>query len=89
MRHDLKIWPQQFMAVLGDQKKHEVRVNDRDFRESDEIMLKEWDPNTKSYTGRHILTKVTNLTEGGTFGLPKNLVVMTIQVQWWDVSATA
>ena len=33
-------------ATLSGFKKHEVRVNDRDFLEGDEIYLREWNPVT-------------------------------------------
>ncbi len=88
-RHDLKVWPKQFSAIMGDCKKYEIRVNDRDFREGDELMLQEWDPEIKSYTGRYLLTTVTYMTRGGEFGLPENLCVMSLQVQYWNVEATA
>lgn len=89
MRHDLKTWPPQFSAVLGGHKKYEIRVNDRNFQEGDELMLQEWDPKAQRYTGRHVLTTVTYMTPGGKFGLPPNLVVMSLQVQYWNVEATA
>lgn len=72
-RHDLKTWPRQFFAVLDGHKKYEIRVNDRNFQEGDELMLLEWDPKTQRYTGRHILTTVTYMTRGGEWGIPENL----------------
>jgi len=88
-RHELKTWPKPFSAVLGGNKTHEVRVNDRDFREGDELYLREYDPDTERYTGRHILATISYITPGGTFGLPENLCVMSLRIQWWDVSAAA
>jgi len=32
VRHDLKTWPKSFASILSGFKKHEIRVNDRDFR---------------------------------------------------------
>jgi hypothetical protein len=46
IRHDLKTWPKPFSAILANLKKHEVRVNDRVFREGDELYLREWAPAT-------------------------------------------
>ena len=45
-RHELKTWPKSFSAILNGFKKHEVRVNDRDFLEGDELYLREWNPVT-------------------------------------------
>lgn len=45
-RHELKTWPKPFASILSGFKKHEIRVNDRDFREGDELCLREWNPVT-------------------------------------------
>jgi hypothetical protein len=89
-RHDLKVWPKPFSAVLSDSKKYEIRESrDRDFREGDELMLREWDPETEQYTGRHILATVTYMTRGGEFKLPENLCVMSLQIQYWNIGNAA
>ena len=89
MRHDLKAWPPQFAAVFNGRKRYEIRTNDRDFQEGDELMLREWDPKTGRYSGRHILTTVTYMTRGGEFGLPENMCVMSLAIEYWNIEATA
>jgi hypothetical protein len=37
IRHELKTCPKLFSAMLASFKKHEIPVNDRDFREGDEL----------------------------------------------------
>ena len=54
-----KIQPQYFDAVLSGKKKYELRLNDFDINEGDTLILKEWDPKTKDYTGREISKQVT------------------------------
>lgn len=54
MRHELKSWPQFFKATLAGAKTFEIRNNDRKFEVHDEVVLLEWDPETKEYTGRTI-----------------------------------
>ena len=49
-----KIWPEYFQQILDDKKTFEVRLNDFDIGEGDILVLKEWDPKTKNYTGREI-----------------------------------
>ena len=51
--HILKIAPIWFEAALHGAKRFEVRRNDRDFKEGDHIVLREWDGT--DYTGRQIL----------------------------------
>jgi len=52
-------------------------------------MLLEWDPKTGRHTGRHVLATVAYMTRGGEFGLPENLCVMSLQIQYWNIGATA
>lgn len=89
MRHDLKTWPRAFSAVLNGNKKYEIRVNDRNFQEGDELYLREWSPDTQRYSGRHILAVISYMTRGGEWGLPADLCVMSLRVQYWDIGATA
>lgn len=53
-----KIWPEYFEEVLKGNKKFELRLNDFDINKDDILVLKEWDPKTKDYTGRIIEKKV-------------------------------
>ncbi len=87
VRHELKTHPQPFTAILNGFKKHEIRVNDRDFHEGDELFLREWNPETLAYTGRHVLVDITYITHGGEWGLPPNLVVMSVRTQYWSIEA--
>ncbi len=72
----LKSWPAPFEAVLSGQKRHEVRVNDRDYQEGDQVVLNCWNPATKEYDGRVIEAVVGNVTTG--FGLPADIAVFTL-----------
>jgi len=53
-----KIWPEYFEAVKSGKKKFELRLNDFDVNEGDTLILEEWDPETKEYTGQSIEKKV-------------------------------
>jgi len=88
-RHELKAWPAEFQAIMSMRKRHEVRVNDRGFKEGDELLLREWNPKTKQYTGAYIVADVTYLTKGGEWGIPDGLVVMSIKIQMWNRTGAA
>jgi len=79
MLHELKTWPSAFSAVLASIKTHEVRKNDRDFKVGDLLNLQEYDIGKTAYTGRFLVVEVTYITPGGTFGVPDDMVVMSIQ----------
>lgn len=53
-----KIHPEYFELVISKRKKFEFRVADFNIKEGDTLVLQEWDPKTKKYTGRSIIRKV-------------------------------
>jgi len=54
-----KVWPEYFELVNSGKKKFELRLNDFEVKEGDTLVLEEWDPKTKNYTGRKIERKVS------------------------------
>ena len=61
MRHELKCTPPYFQAVWDDEKRFELRKDDRGFTVGDTLWLREWDG---EYTGREIDVEVTYLLSG-------------------------
>lgn len=53
-----KTWPQYFDDVLSGKKTYDIRLNDFKVNEGDTLVLREWDPKTKKYTGRTVEKKV-------------------------------
>ena len=54
-----KILPEYFEAIVSGKKKFELRLNDFDIAQGDTLLLEEWDPQAKQYTGRSIEKNVT------------------------------
>jgi len=52
-----KIWPEYFELVKSGKKRFELRLADFDIEEGDILVLEEWNPKTKEYTGRKIEVK--------------------------------
>ena len=87
-QHNLKTWPGSFSDVVDGVKTFEIRRNDREFQVGDVLILKEWDNETKEYTGRSLACRVQYLVQGQ-YGLPADLCVMGIGgVDVFDSSAT-
>jgi DNA polymerase elongation subunit (family B) len=61
--HELKIEPPYFQAVVDGRKRFEIRKNDRDFSEGDTLLLKEFEPVNKEYTGREVEVKALYITD--------------------------
>lgn len=62
--HELKIWPEYFEPVRAFDKRFEIRKDDRDYQVGDTLLLKEWDPTTTQFTGRHQRVRVTYIYRG-------------------------
>lgn len=77
--HDLKTWPEPFRAVGRKQKTAEFRLNDRYFKKGDLLNLREWNPDTKLYTGYSLLVEVKHILQSG-FGIPDGYCVMSINL---------
>ena len=54
-----KAWPEYFEAVASGKKNYDLRLNDFEVNEGDTLVLEEWDPEVKEYTGRKIEKRVT------------------------------
>ncbi len=52
--HELKVWPEYYSALMSNRKRFELRKYDRDFKVGDELLLREYDPKTNSYTGESL-----------------------------------
>lgn len=55
--HKKKIHPEYFDLITSGVKKFEFRVADFEVKEGDILILEEWDPKTKKYTGRSMSKK--------------------------------
>jgi ASC-1-like (ASCH) protein len=47
-----------FELIKSGKKKFELRLADFDIKEGDTLILEEWNPNTKQYTGRKLEKQV-------------------------------
>lgn len=56
-----KIWPEYFQKILDGVKTFELRLADFKCEAGDTLVLKEWDPKTKKYTGRKIEKEITDV----------------------------
>lgn len=53
-----KIWPRDFQLTKSGRKKFELRVADFKIKTGDTLILQEWNPKTKKYTGKSLKRKV-------------------------------
>lgn len=58
MRIEKKTWPELFQKILNGEKTFEVRLADFECKPEDVLVLREYNPSKKKYTGRVIEKKV-------------------------------
>jgi hypothetical protein len=77
--HRLKTYPGQFRAVKRGMKTHDIRrEDDKIFVDGQRILLQEWDPSDRIYTGDEFLVRITYVSRGPDWSLPRGLVVLSI-----------
>lgn len=66
-----KIWPKWFRIVKVGKKNVELRLADFKIKPRDILILEEWDPKKKKYTGKSLKKKVKRVTKINPFDLYK------------------
>jgi len=88
MIHGLKCWPEPFEEIWQGRKRCEIRRRDelRQYAVGHTLWLREWSPATEVYLGRNMYAKVCHIVHGPDWGLPDDLVVMSVDVyeRWED-----
>lgn len=73
--HELKIWPACFAAVQAGTKPFDVREN-AGFQVGDQLLLREFEPETGQFTGQSLTRWVSYVLQGGAFGVQANWCVL-------------
>jgi hypothetical protein len=75
-KHALKTLPEYFMEVKSGRKTFELRLNDRNFKVGDVLILQEYDSDKDELTNRWIEKEVSYILFGGKFGLQAGHCIM-------------
>lgn len=73
---ELKCWPEYFEPLYRGDKSFELRWNDRPYEVGKILYLREWNPVTSTYTGRHVLCPITYILNGPVLGLQAGWVIL-------------
>lgn len=76
MLHEVKTLPEHFQAVLSGDKTAEIRINDRDYKVEDTLILKEWKPDI-GFTRCHIATTITHIIDDKQDGIEEGFVMLS------------
>lgn len=81
MTHALKTWPEYFKLIEAGTKTFELRKDDRPFGMGDDIILQEWDPDKKEYTGKEMSFIIGYIYRGTEFGMKKGYCIISLKPQ--------
>lgn len=80
MIHELKCWPQYFRDVIRGIKTFEIRLNDRNFKIGDQLILREYGMLYNEYTGESLTVEVMYiLLDDKLHGLEEGYCIMSIK----------
>ena len=82
MVHELKTWSSYFKLMQSGEKPFELRKNDRGFLVGHELLLREYNPLTQTYTGQTLRRKITCVLEGSeveAFGLKHGYCILGLK----------
>jgi hypothetical protein len=77
--HILKTWTGYYDDVMKGLKPWELRINDRDYKKGDKLMLKRYSIVEKRFTGEISEYEITYIFNGNQFGVIDGWVLMTIK----------
>ena len=77
--HALKTWPEAFMATREGRKTADFRKDDRHFKLGDILILQEWSPQTKAYTGEMEVREITDIQRGPNWGIPEGYAMLSVR----------
>lgn len=79
--HELKTWTAFFRSISDGSKKFELRRDDRGFEVGDKLVLREYDPKRKTYSGHELHALVTYvLRDAPDFGLVPGFVILSFVI---------
>jgi len=80
--HVVKEWPAPFAEFLAGLRDFEIRVNDRDYKAGDRLVVQEFDPHKGQLTGRELHRSIKLVVSANSYGgmfhgaLAPNFVVL-------------
>ena len=77
--HFLKTWTVYFDDVEKGTKTWELRLNDRNFKVGDHLVLMRYSDKNSRFTGRMLQFEVTHIFHGNTFGVVDGWCIMSIK----------
>lgn len=80
--HELKTINPHFKNLWCGVKKFEIRKNDRDFKEGDVLILKEYEPESDTYTGRFLKCRITHVLADDDYpmGLKEGYCILSLRI---------
>lgn len=81
MTHALKCWPEYFALLETGDKLFELRKDDRPFKNGDDVLLQEFDPELAEYTGKEVKLSIAFILRDlpKSFGLKPGFCILGLK----------
>lgn len=80
MTHALKTWPEYFQSIVSGEKNFELREDDRPYEVGDTVILQEYRPKEKEYSGKELAMQIAYiLRDAPKFGLKPGFVILGLK----------
>lgn len=79
--YTLASFPEYFQATIDKRKTHELRTDENSYAVGDILHLEEFEPTTKTYTGRTADVVITFISPGPEPWLPKGHTLMSTRLK--------
>jgi hypothetical protein len=76
--HRLKTPTKSFQATIDGRKRAEYLPLERNYRDGDEVILDEWNPDTGRYTGRSARFRITHISSDQSLGFPAGYGMLSL-----------
>jgi hypothetical protein len=78
--HFLKCLPEFFERSKAGVKNYEIRINDRNFKVGDIVILQLYDPERGGLLGPCITREIDYILKGGQYGIAKDYVILELRL---------
>ena len=75
--HELKCWPYYFILVIQGRKPFEIRINDRNYKCGQRVLLREYYPELDDYSGNTFSFRISYVLKNHV-GLKKGFCILGI-----------
>lgn len=80
MIHHIKCWPEYFESIENGIKTFELRKDDRNYKIGDTLVIRDFDPDTATYSGKFLIRIVNYKMSDSLMGLQYGYCILGLSI---------